>query len=156
MKLQHGLQRKKMERLSQKNMQSKIPRNQTQDDYGWLKWLKRCNTFWLVAKKLASPEYVRRQDNALKVMAVRWVINNGVLPPGIKWWNKNWKKGRVMQRNEYKLLSDWEHRMRTTNTARRSDLMLENEPKKMICIVDMACPYELNIHEKRIKKLRKY
>ena len=137
-------------------MQSKIPRNQTQDGYGWLKWLKRCNTFWLVAKKLASTEYVRRQGNALKVMAVRWVINNGVLPPGIKWWNKNWKKGRVMQRNEYKILSDWEHRMRTTNTARRSDLMLENESKKMICIVDMACPYELNIHEKRIKKLRKY
>ena len=40
MKPQQGLQRNKMERLSQKNMQSKIPRNHTKDDYGWLK----CNT----------------------------------------------------------------------------------------------------------------
>ena len=40
MKLQQGLQRNKMERLNQKIMQSEIPRNQTKDDYGWLK----CNT----------------------------------------------------------------------------------------------------------------
>ena len=26
----------------------------------------------------------------------------------------------------------------------------------MICIVNIACPYESNIHEKRIEKLRKY
>ena len=37
MKLQQELQRNKMERLSQKNMQSEIPRNHTKDDYGWLK-----------------------------------------------------------------------------------------------------------------------
>ena len=46
--------------------------------------------------------------------------------------------------------------MRTTNTARRPDLMLGGESKKMIHIVDMTCPYESNIHEKRIEKLRKY
>ena len=113
MKLQQGLQRNKMERLSQKNMESEIPRNHTKDDYGWLK----CNTdpaktaavfsmqeqmvetmAWKMmrrlsnndqcrlfrkqketvqhlpagCKKLASTEYVRRHNNALKVMAVRW------------------------------------------------------------------------------------
>ena len=36
MKLQQGLQRNKMERLSV-NMESEIPRNHTKDDYGWLK-----------------------------------------------------------------------------------------------------------------------
>ena len=65
-------------------------------------------------------------------------------------------KERVIQRNGYKLLWDWEHRMRTTNTVRRTELTLEDESKKMIYIVDMACPYESNIHEKRIEKLRKY
>ena len=40
MKLQQGLRRNKMERLSQKNMQSEITRNYTKDNYGWLK----CNT----------------------------------------------------------------------------------------------------------------
>ena len=46
--------------------------------------------------------------------------------------------------------------MRTTNTVRRPDLTLEDESKKMICLVDMACPYESNIYKKRIKKLQKY
>ena len=107
-------------------------------------------------EKLASTEYVRRHNNALKMLAVRWAINNGVLPPNTKWWNENWTKGRMIQRNGYKLLWDWEHRMKTTNTVKRPDMMLEDESKKMICIVDMACPYELNIHEKRIEKLRKF
>ena len=107
-------------------------------------------------EKLASTEYVRRHNNALKVMAVRWAINNGILPPDTKSWNENWTKGRVTKRNGYKILWDWEHRMRTTNTAKRPDLTLEDESKKMIYIVDMACLYESNIHGKRIEKLRKY
>ena len=55
-------------------------------------------------EKLASAEYVRRHNNALKVLEVRWAINNGVLPPNKKRWNENWKKGRVIQRDGYKLL----------------------------------------------------
>ena len=111
MKLQQGLQRNKMERLSQKNMQSEIPRNHTKDDYGWLKcntdpaktaavlsmfeqmvetmaWKKmrglsendRCRLCrkqneteqHLLAgcEKLASTDYVRRHNNARKVMVV--------------------------------------------------------------------------------------
>ena len=107
-------------------------------------------------EKLASTEYVRRHNNALKVMTVRWATNSGVLPPDTKWCNETWTKGRVIQRKGYKLLWDWEHRMRTTSTARRPELTLEDESKKMIYIADMACPYESNIHEKRIEKLQKY
>ena len=81
------------------------------------------------------------------------MINNGLLPPDTKWWNDNWTKGRVIQRIRYKLLWDWEHWIKTTNTARQPDLMFEGKSKKMICKVDMACPYESNIHEERIKKL---
>ena len=44
--------------------------------------------------------------------------------------------------------------MRTTNTARRPDLTLEDESKKMICLVDMACPFESNIYDKRIKNFK--
>ena len=110
-KLQQELKRNKMERLSQKNMQSEIPRNHTKDDYGWLK----CNTdlaktaaafsmqeqmvetmawkkmrglsdndqyrlcqkqketvqhFLAGCKKLASTEYIRQHNNALKVLPV--------------------------------------------------------------------------------------
>ena len=106
-------------------------------------------------EKLASTEYVRRHNNALKVLAVWWAINNGILPPDTKWWKENWTKGRVIQRNGYKLLWDWEHRMRTMNTMRRPELTLEDKSRKMICFVNMTCPYESNIHKKRIKKLKK-
>ena len=34
-------------------------------------------------KKSASTEYVRQHNNALKVFAVQWAINNGVLLPDI-------------------------------------------------------------------------
>ena len=87
---------------------------------------------------------------------VRWAINNDVLPLDTRWWNENWTKGRVIQRNGYNFLWDREHWMITTNMARQPNLTLEDESKNMICIVDMACPYESNIHEKRIGKLHKY
>ena len=125
MKLQQGLQRNEMKRLSQNNMQSEIPRNHTKDYCGWLK----CNTdpakiaavfsmqeqmvetmAWKKMRglsdndqcrlcqkqketvqhlpagcqKLASTEYVWQHDNALKVLAVRWAVNNGVLSPDTK------------------------------------------------------------------------
>ena len=107
-KLQQGLQQNKMERLSQKNIQSEISRNHTKDNYGWVKcnidtlktgavfsmleqmvetmaWKKmrglsdndQCRLCpkqketvqHLLARceKLASTEYVRRHNNALKV-----------------------------------------------------------------------------------------
>ena len=36
-------------------------------------------------KELAGSEYVKRQDNTLKVPAVKWAIENGLLPEEIKW-----------------------------------------------------------------------
>ena len=37
-------------------------------------------------KKLAGTEYVKRHDNALKVLAVKWAMENGLLPEGTKWY----------------------------------------------------------------------
>ena len=39
-------------------------------------------------KKLAGSEYVRRHNNALKVLAVQWAIDNGMLPSGTKWYRE--------------------------------------------------------------------
>ena len=43
-------------------------------------------------KKLAGSEYVRRHDNALKVLAVHWAIDNKLLPEGTKWYTEIWEK----------------------------------------------------------------
>ena len=45
--------------------------------------------------------------------------------------------------------------MRTTNTARRPDLTLEDESKKMICLVDMACPFKPENVNSILSKMRK-
>ena len=107
-------------------------------------------------EKLASTEYVRRHNNALKVMAVWWAINNGVLPPDTKWWNENWTKGRVIQRNGYKFLWDWEHRMIEHGEVTQPDFRRWIKEDDLHSRHGTSYPYESNIHEKRIEKLQKY
>ena len=46
--------------------------------------------------------------------------------------------------------------MRKTTSARRPDVMIENDEEKKLWIVDMACPDEKNIGEKHREKLTKY
>ena len=46
--------------------------------------------------------------------------------------------------------------MRKTTSARRQDVMIENDEEKKLWIVDMACPNEKNIGEKHREKLTKY
>ena len=46
--------------------------------------------------------------------------------------------------------------MRNSCTARRLDLTLEDTEKKIILLVDMACPNEKNKDEKREEKMSKY
>ena len=64
MKRQQGLQRNKMESLSQKNMQSEIPRNHTKGDYGWLK----CNTDPAKTSAVFSMQKQMVETMALKKM----------------------------------------------------------------------------------------
>ena len=60
-------------------------------------------------KKLAEMEYLKRHDNALKVLAVKWAIKNGMLPEDTKWYTVKWQRGTVLERNGQKLFWDWEH-----------------------------------------------
>ena len=107
-------------------------------------------------QKLAGFEYVRRHNNALKILAVQWCNKNRLLPEGTKWYMEKWEKGKVIERGGMKLLWDWEYRMRTNCTARRPDLTLEDNEKNEIYIVDMACPSENNKVNKRLEKIPKY
>ena len=107
-------------------------------------------------KKLAGTEYLKRHDNALKVLAVKWAIKNGMLPEDTKWYTVKWQRGTVLERNGQKLFWDWEHRMRTNCTERRPDLTLEDSANKTIVLVDMACPMEFNRMKKRDDKVTKY
>ena len=48
-------------------------------------------------KKLAGSEYVKRHNNALKVLSVKCAVNNGLLPEGTKWYNEKLDKGKVFE-----------------------------------------------------------
>ena len=105
---------------------------------------------------IAGTEYLRRHDNALRVLAVAWCKQQGILSDDVLWYEVNWGKGHVVEGNESKMLWDFEYKLRVTERARRTDLTLEDGTNKMIWIVDMACPQEHNINDKYREKLNKY
>ena len=106
--------------------------------------------------KLAGSEYVKRHDNTLKVLAVKWAIENGLLPAETKWYAEKWQSGKITESGGKKLYWNWEHRMRTENTHRRPDLTLEDTTNKTILLIDMACPIESNKDTKRMNKITRY
>ena len=62
----------------------------------------------------------------------------------------------MLEKNGKKICWDFEFTMRKTTSARRPDVMIENDEEKKLWIVDMACPNEKNIGEKHREKLTKY
>ena len=107
-------------------------------------------------KVLAAGEYLKRHNNCLMVLAVEWCKMNGLIPKETNSYNVKWCRGTVLSDGERKMIWDFEYQMRKTTTARRPDLILEDNMEKKIFIIDMACPNESNIAKKRREKLDKY
>ena len=47
-------------------------------------------------KKLVRTEYVKQHNNTLKVLAVKWAVENGLLPEDKKWYTMNQERGKVI------------------------------------------------------------
>ena len=107
-------------------------------------------------EKLAGNEYLKRHNNALMVMAVEWARDNGLVVEDAKWYEMSWSKGTVLEKEGKKLIWDFEFKARKKTSARRPDLVLEDNKEKKIIIIDMSCPMEENVEEKRQDKLTKY
>ena len=88
-------------------------------------------------KKLAGSEYVKRHNNTLNVLEVKWEMEMWIMPAGTKWYAEKWEKGKVLENGGKRETDcwDWEHRMRMNCTGRRPDLTLEDEKKKAILLV---------------------
>ena len=102
-------------------------------------------------KKLAGSEYVRRHDNALKVLAVHWAIDNKLLREGTKWYTEIWEKGKVIEKMGKSYIG-----FGTSDEDELHGLTLEDRIEKKIMIIDMACPNESNKEKKREEKVKKY
>ena len=107
-------------------------------------------------KVLAGTEYLRRHNNALMILCVEWGKLNGLLPPKTSWYKEKWEKGKIFENENQKMCWDFEYNLRKTTTARRPDVTIEDKNSKKILLIDMACPNENNIAEKRREKLTKY
>ena len=51
-------------------------------------------------KKLVGAEYVKLYNNSLKVLAIKWAIENGLLPKDTKWYTMNWGRRKVIEKME--------------------------------------------------------
>ena len=75
-------------------------------------------------KKQVGTKYVKPHNNTLKVLAVKWAVENELLPEDTKWYTTNWECRKMIEKDGKKLFWDWEHSMRTDCIARRPDLTL--------------------------------
>ena len=107
-------------------------------------------------KALAESDYLKRHNNALMVLIVEWAKQESLLPGDSVWYKQKWSKGTVLAKNGKKICWDFEFTMGKTASARRPDVVIENDEEKKLWTVDMACPNEKNIGEKHREKLTKY
>ena len=89
------------------------------------------------------------------VLTDEWAKQESLLSRDSVWYKQKWSKGTVLEKNGKKICWDFEFTMIKTTSARRRDLMIEDDEKKL-WIMDMACPKENNIGEKHREKLNEY
>ena len=70
-------------------------------------------------EKLVDTEYFKRRNNTLKLLAVNWAVEIGLLPEDTKWYTTNWERRKLIEKDGKKLFSNWEHPMKTDCIARR-------------------------------------
>ena len=104
-------------------------------------------------KMLASSEYLARHNRALMVMAVAWAKEQNLLDQNVKWYQKNWRRGHVLENSQAKLVWYFEFNLQKMTTSRRPDLILEEKQTKTIWVCNIACPQENNMEKKRLEKI---
>ena len=62
----------------------------------------------------------------------------------------------MLENEHVKMSGDVEYNMRKESTARRPDVAIEYKERKVIHLVDMACPNVKNVLEKNKEKRQKY
>ena len=81
-------------------------------------------------KILAGIDYLKQHNNALMVLIVECAKQESLLPSDSALYKQKWSKGTVMEKNGKKICWDFDFTMRKTTSARRSDVMIENDEEK--------------------------
>ena len=107
-------------------------------------------------KKLVVTEYTKRHSNTLKVLAIKWVVVNWLVPEDTKWYTTNCKSGKVLEKDGKEIFWDWKHLLTMDCIANRLGLKLKDTSKKTILLTDTAYPKEYSNVAKRGEKIRNY
>ena len=83
-------------------------------------------------KVLAGSDYLKRHNNALMVLKVEWAKQESLLPSDCVWYKQKWSKGTVLEKNGKKICWNFEFTMRKTTSARRTDVIIENDDEKKL------------------------
>ena len=81
-------------------------------------------------KVLAGSDFLKRHNNALMVLIVEWAKQESLLPSYSVWYKQKRSKGTVLEKNGKKICWDFEFTMTKTASARRPDVMIENDEEK--------------------------
>ena len=88
---------------------------------------------------MSNSEYLARHNGALIILAVTWPKKYKLIGVDTVWYKKQWEQGIVLENNKAKLVWDFQFNLQKTETARRSDLILETKDEKQTWICDRAC-----------------
>ena len=140
-----GQKRNKQQSLAEKELQSEIPKQYSEEDSGLLKCnidpRKTSSIFalqeqmietraWRKIMELVQCDKCRlcweHRETVHHLSGCKKQVENELLPEDTKWYTTNWECGKMIEKDGKKLFWDWEHSMRTDCIARRPDLTLED------------------------------
>ena len=116
---------------------------------------KQCTTSCL-SEKLVGTENVKRHKNTLKMLVVKWTIENGLLLEDTNGFTTNWERGKVIKKDGKKLFWDWKNPVRIGCITLIPDLKLGDTSKKTILLLNMTFPKKQNGVAKLDEKVGKY
>ena len=90
-----------------------------------------------------------RHNSLLKILMVAWCKENELMERDQARYKVKWGQGAVLENERVKMNWDFQFNIRKESTARRSDVTIEYKERKVIHLVDMACPSEKNVLEKK-------
>jgi hypothetical protein len=117
------------------------------EEEGVIHWLSSC-------EYLARAEYLKRHDQALRVLYAAVLKKYEIEEMSMAWFNIRVEK---VKENE-KVMVAWNMRIPTYAHVehRWPDLRIEDQIKKAIYLVDMSCPHDLNVRSKEQEKSQNY
>ena len=50
----------------------------------------------ILSSVVAGTKCTKRNNDTLKLLAVKWAVENGLLPEDTKWYTMKWERGKVI------------------------------------------------------------